>query len=219
MSPFKALLAKDLSLLGRRRGGLLSAFALGAIAMLMMSLAGEASEGSLAHRQAAAFWIGLFLGSTLFLSDAFEAEHRDSGQRALILLGASSTAFYYSKALVNFLGLFAVALLLTPVSYALFGAGPDLAEGVLVVALGTLSLAAPGTLFTALVSESDRRHLLLPVLMFPLVVPVLTTVVQATSLLTFGDPMGQRGAWQALLAVFALLHWLLDGILYAKAVD
>ena len=71
MSPFKALLAKDLSLLGRRRGGLLSAFALGAIAMLMMSLAGEASEGSLAHRQAAAFWIGLFLGSTLFLSDAF----------------------------------------------------------------------------------------------------------------------------------------------------
>jgi heme exporter protein B len=219
VSPFQALLTKDLALLRRRRGGLLSAFALGTIVMLMMSLSGEASEGSLAHRQAAAFWIGLFLGSTLFLSDAFEAEHRDSGQRALILLGASSTAFYYSKAIVNFLGLFGVGLLLAPISYALFGTGPALPGGLLVVALGALSLAAPGTLFTALVSESDRRHLLLPILMFPLVVPVLTTVVQTTSLLTFGDPMEQGGAWQALLAVFALLHWILDGVLYSKAID
>ena len=73
--------------------------------------------------------------------------------------------------------------------------------------------------FTALVSESDKRHLLLPVMMFPLVVPVLVTVVQSTLLLTFGDPMGQGSAWTSLLTVFALLHWLLDGALYSRAVD
>jgi ABC-type transport system involved in cytochrome c biogenesis permease component len=55
--------------------------------------------------------------------------------------------------------------------------------------------------------------------MFPLVVPVLITVVQSTLLLTFGDPMGQGLAWTSLLSVFAMLHWLLDGALYSRAVD
>jgi len=219
MSSFRALFVKDLRILTRRRGGFLSAFALGAIILLMSSLSGEATPVSLSQRSAAGFWMALFLGSTLFLSDSFETEQRDGGQRSLILLGASPTAFFYSKALVNFIGLFGVGLLLTPLSAALFGAGPSPADGLLVLALGTLSLSAPGTLFSALVSESEKRHLLLPILMFPLVVPVLVPVVQSTQLLTFGDPMNQGGAWQSLVGVFAFLHWLLDGALYSRAVD
>lgn len=219
MTAFRALILKDLRILARKRGGFLSAFALGAIIMLMSSLSGEATPQSLGQRGAAAFWMGLFLGSTLFLSDSFETEQKEGGQRALILLGASPTAFFYSKALVNFLGLFVVGVLLSPISAALFGVGPSFLGGAVVLAVGTLSIAAPGTLFTAIVSESDKRHLLLPVMMFPLVVPVLITVVQSTLLLTFGDPMGQSVAWNAILGVFALLHWLLDGALYAKAVD
>lgn len=219
MTAFRALIIKDLRILARKRGGFLSAFALGAIIMLMSSLSGEATPQSLGQRGAAAFWMGLFLGSTLFLSDSFETEQKEGGQRALILLGASPTAFFYSKALVNFLGLFVVGVLLSPISAALFGVGPSILGGAAVLAVGTLSIAAPGTLFTAIVSESDKRHLLLPVMMFPLVVPVLITVVQSTLLLTFGDPMGQGVAWNAILLVFALLHWLLDGALYGKAVD
>jgi len=219
MTAFRALILKDLRILSRRRGGLLATFALGAIIMLMASLSGEATPVSLAQRGAAAFWIGLFLGSTLFLSDSFESEQKEAGQRALILLGASPTAFFYAKALVNFVGLFVAGLLLTPIAAALFGVAPSLLPGLLVLALGTFSLSAPGTLFTALVSESEKRHLLLPVMMFPLVVPVLITVVQSTLLLVFGDPMGQGLAWSSLLAVFASLHWLLDGALYSKAVD
>ncbi len=219
MSAFRALILKDLKILARKRGGFLSAFALGAIIMLMASLSGEATPVSLGQRGAAAFWMGLFLGSTLFLSDSFETEQKDGGQRALILLGASPTAFFYSKALVNFLGLFVVGVLLAPIAVALFGVGPSPLGGAVILALGTLSLSAPGTLFTALVSESDKRHLLLPVMMFPLVVPVLITVVQSTLLLTFGDPMRQGSAWASLLGIFAMLHWLLDGALYSRAVD
>lgn len=219
MNAFRALILKDLKILARKRGGFLSAFALGAIIMLMASLSGEATPVSLGQRGAAAFWMGLFLGSTLFLSDSFETEQKDGGQRALILLGASPTAFFYSKALVNFLGLFVVGVLLAPIAVALFGVGPSPLGGAVILALGTLSLSAPGTLFTALVSESDKRHLLLPVMMFPLVVPVLITVVQSTLLLTFGDPMGQGSAWASLLGIFAMLHWLLDGALYSRAVD
>lgn len=219
MNAFRALLGKDLRLLARRRGGFLSAFAVGAIIMLMASLSGDSSPQSLAQRGAGAFWMGLFLGSTLLLSDAFDTERRDHAQQSLILLGAPPTAFFYSKAVVNFLGLFGAGLLLTPIVVALFGIAPSPLPWLGVLALGTLSLSAPGTLFTAIVSESDKRHLLLPVIMFPLVIPVLVTAVQSTLLLTFGDPMGQGPAWISMLSVFALLHWLLDGVLYGRAVD
>jgi heme exporter protein B len=219
VTAFHALLSKDLRLFARRRGGFLSAFALGAIVMLMMSLSGDASPEGLVRRHASAFWIALFLGSTLFLSDSFEGEQRDAGQRSLVLIGASPTAFFYAKAVVNAAGLFTVGLILTPISVALFGASLPLLEWLVVLLSGTLSLAAPGTLFSAVVAESERRHLLLPVLMFPLAVPVLVTVVQSTLLLTFGDPMRQGLAWSALLGVFAFLHWILDGLLYARAVD
>lgn len=219
MNAFRALVSKDLRILVRRRGGFLSAFAVGAIIMLMASLSGDSTPAGLAQRGASAFWMALFLCSTLLLSDSFETEQREGAQKALILLGASPTAFFYSKALVNFLGLFGAGLLLTPIAIALFGVAPSTIEGLLVLALGTLSLSAPGTLFTALVAESDKRHLLLPVMMFPLVVPVLVTAVQSTMLLIYGDPMSQSGAWLSILSIFAVLHWLLDGALYARAVD
>jgi len=71
VTAFRALLGKDLRILLRKRGGFLSAFALGSIVMLMASLSGESTPTSLGQRGAAAFWMGLFMGSTLFLSDSF----------------------------------------------------------------------------------------------------------------------------------------------------
>ena len=59
MNAFRALIVKDLRILLRKRGGFLSAFALGAIIMLMASLSGESTPVSLGQRGAAAFWMGL----------------------------------------------------------------------------------------------------------------------------------------------------------------
>lgn len=219
MNAFLILVRKDLRMMVRRRGGVLSALGVGAIVMLMASVAGDATPEGLARRGAQAFWLGVFLGSTLLLSDAFDAEQRGGAQRSLILLGASPTAFFYAKAVANFAGLFMVGAALTPIAIALFGVSLDPFGGACLLATGALSLAAPGTLFTALVAESEKRNLLLPILVFPLVLPVLIGVVQTSLLLVFGDPMNQRGAWMSLLGVFALLHWILDGALYEKGVD
>ena len=219
MKSFSVLVLKDLQMMARRRGGVLSALGVGAIVMLMASVAGDATPEGLARRGAQAFWLGVFLGSTLLLSDAFDAEQRNGAQRSLVLLGASPTAFFYAKAVANFLGLLIVGAALTPIAVALFGVSLDPFGGGALLTIGTMSLAAPGTLFTGLVAESERRNLLLPILVFPLVLPVLIGVVQTTLLLVFGDPMEQGKAWMALLGVFALLHWILDGALYAKGVD
>jgi heme exporter protein B len=216
---FVGLVRKDLRLLSRRPGPLVGLVATAAIVLLLMSFGGSPSPEALRERGAAALWLGLFLGAAVFLGDSFDAERSDGAQRMMLVMGADAAGLYYAKAVVNALALFLAGLALTPFMVALFGAEPQPLGYLAVLALGALALSAPGTLFAALVADSDRRGSLLPIILLPLVVPVIIGATRATSLLVYGDPMGQRPAWFALLGVFALLHWTLDGLLYGKAVD
>lgn len=216
---FPVLIAKDLRLLARRPGTLVALWACGALVLLMMSVSGPAGPEGLKERGAAALWLGLFLGASVFLSDAFDSERSDDAQRMILVMGVDPLAFYYAKAVTNAVALLIVSMLLTPIMVAFFGAAPSVLQFLPILALGCFGLAAPGTLFAALVADSDRKTSLLPVVLLPLVVPVLIAATQATALLIYGDPMGQRSAWLALLGVFVFLHWTVDGLLYGRAVD
>jgi heme exporter protein B len=88
-----------------------------------------------------------------------------------------------------------------------------------VIVLGTAGLAAPGTLYAAMTSQARAKQTLLPILLFPLVVPVLLSAVKGTSLLILGDPMGQIRGWLLLLLSFDLIHWSLCGLLFGRVVE
>ena len=68
-------------------------------------------------------------------------------------------------------------------------------------------------------ASARSRQTLLPLLLFPLVVPVLISAVKATSLLMLGDPMGQVRSWTLLLAAFDAIHWSLCGLLFGRVVE
>ena len=88
-----------------------------------------------------------------------------------------------------------------------------------VIALGSAGLSAPGTLYAAMTHQARSRQTLLPLLLFPMVVPVLIASVKATSLLLTGDPMGQLRPWTLLLVSFDTLHWSLCGLLFGRVVE
>jgi heme exporter protein B len=88
-----------------------------------------------------------------------------------------------------------------------------------VIALGAAGLSAPGTLYAAMTHQARARQTLLPLLLFPLVVPVLIASVKATSLLLMGDPMGQLRPWTLLLVSFDAIHWSLCGLLFGRVVE
>ena len=85
--------------------------------------------------------------------------------------------------------------------------------------LGAAGLSAPGTLYAAMTAQVRAKQTLLPLLLFPLIVPALLASVKATSLVILGDPMGAIKSWVTLLAAFDLLYWSLCGLLYAKVVE
>ena len=74
-----------------------------------------------------------------------------------------------------------------------------------VVVLGTLGFAAVGTFYAALTANLRARDVMLPVLLFPIVVPVVVAAVKATTLVVRGDPMGELWTWLRIIGLIDLV--------------
>jgi heme exporter protein B len=128
---------------------------------------------------------------------------------------------FLSKALANTLLLVALAIVLVPVLIAILDVRIVLPWGsfLLVVVLGCLAISAPGTLYGAIASHARARDVLLPLLLFPILIPALVAAAKGTALVFEGDPMSQSSSWLGLLAGFDLLYWGLGVALFPRVVE
>jgi heme exporter protein B len=220
MTQLLAALRKDALLQWRDRVQLVAIFVFGATALLLFSFAIGPSAEALRLYAAGFLWLGLLLSSTLTLAESFAKEMEERAFEGLLLLPADHRALFYSKALVNCAQLVVLGAALVPMMVVLYDAGTTRLLGLLgIIVLGAAGLSAPGTLYSAMTSQARAKQTLLPLLLFPLVVPVLLAAVKATSLLILGDPMGQLGSWAILLVCFDLIYWSLCGLLFGRVVE
>jgi heme exporter protein B len=220
VSQLWAALHKDALLQWRTRTQLLAVFAFGASTLLLFSFAIGPDAQALRQHSAGFLWLSLLLSSTLTLAKSFQSEMEDRALEGLLLLPADPRALYYAKALANWAQLMLLGTALVPIMVVLYDAGTSRVLALLgVIALGAAGLSAPGTLYAAMSSQARAKQTLLPLLLFPLIVPVLLSAVKASSLVILGDPMGQLGSWTQLLFAFNLIHWSLCGILFGRVVE
>ena len=217
---FLVLLRKDLLLQWRERAQSVAILAFGGAALLLFSFAVGPDSQALRQQAAGFLWLGLLLSSTLSLAESFERELEDRALEGVLLLPASPRAVFYAKATANWIRLALVGVALVPGMVVLYDAGTLRLVALLgVILLGTAGLSAPGTLYSAMTAQARARQTLLPLLLFPLVVPLLIAAVKATSLLILGDPMDQLRAWTRLLIAFDLIYWSLCGLLFGRVVE
>ena len=212
-------LRKELLLQWRTRAQAIAVFVFGATALLLFSFA---IGPSAALRQYAGgfLWLGLLLSSTLTLSESFHAEMEKQALEGLLLLPVSPRVLYYGKALANAMQLIVLGIALVPVMIVLYDAGTTRIPTILlIIILGSAGISAPGTLYSAMTSQARAKQTLLPLLLFPLIVPVLLASVKATSLAILGDPMDQGRAWVLLLVTFDGIYWSLCGLLFDRVVE
>lgn len=220
MNDLAAALRKEALLQWRSRAQLLAVYVFGASALLLFSFAVGPHAELLRENAAGFLWLGLLLSSTLTLAESYQAEMEQRALEGLLLLPASPAALFYGKALSNWVQLTLVGSGLIPLMVVLYDAPLPRPLSLLgVIALGSAGLSAPGTLYAAMTHQARARQTLLPLLLFPLVVPVLIASVKATSLLLTGDPMGQFGPWALLLLSFDAIHWSICGLLFGRVVE
>jgi heme exporter protein B len=150
-------------------------------------------------------WIAIAFAGTLALGRTFERERQSETLRALLMAPADRPAIYVGKLLGIVALLTAAEIVLVPLVSLLFQA-PLLTHPFWLAAIvvpGTLGFAAVGTLFAAMLVRARSRDVLLPVLLYPITVPVMIAGVRGTAALL--QPQVEVGIvqfWVALLVFF-----------------
>lgn len=147
-------------------------------------------------------WIAIAFAGTLALGRTFERERQSETLRALLMAPAARPAIYVGKLLGILALLIAAEVVLVPLVAFLFQAAlfahPFWLAAVLVT--GTLGFASVGTLFSAMLVRARSRDVLLPVLLYPITVPVIIAGVRATAELLRPDgELALVRFWVALL--------------------
>jgi heme exporter protein CcmB len=177
-----------------------------ALSCLLIFAFGFVKEGNATPDAAAAIlWVSLTFSGTLALGRAFEREREGETLRALILAPVERPAVYLGKLLALLLLMAGVEIIIVPLVGLLFAApiwrAPWLLMGLL--AAGTLGFASVGTLFAAMLLRARSRDVLLPVVLYPIIIPVVIAGVRGTAEIFAADPnLGMARAWLAMLVFF-----------------
>ena len=163
-------------------------FALSCI--LIFSLTFVVKGQPLAEAAAGIVWIAIAFSGTLALGRTFERERYSETLRALMIAPAPRAAIYVGKLLGMVALLLAAEALIVPLVSVLFQANllaqlPLLAP---LLFLGTVGFAGVGTLFAAMLVRARTRDVLLPILLYPITVPVIIAGVRGTSALVQAPP-------------------------------
>lgn len=216
------ILRKDALLEWRGRSRFVSVLLFGIVTLLLFSFAVGPDSSALRAGAAGFLVLALLLSSTLGLSESFRLEQEDRGLEGLLLVPVEPLAVFYGKALGSTLLLLVLAPVLIPIALVLYAVELDwaaLAQLTGIWLLAAAGLSAPGTLYAAMTSRLRSQDVVLPVLLFPLVVPVLLGSVKAMALALSGDPMQQMTSWLLLLAGFDVIYWSLCGVLFPFAIE
>ncbi|HNS02748.1 MAG TPA: heme exporter protein CcmB [Anaerolineae bacterium] len=164
-------------------------------------------------------WIAITFAGVLGLNRSFILEQDRGSLEGLLLAPVDRSAIYFGKLIGNLLFIFAVELLLLPLMTVLFNVWLLSPALLLVVALGTVGYAAVGTLFAALSINTRAREVMLPILLFPVMVPVFVAGVQAVSRLLDGDSLADIVRWIQLLVAYDAIFLAAAMLLFDYVVE
>jgi heme exporter protein B len=215
------LLAKDLLIEWRTRARLNALIFFALATLLLFSFAVGPDTKVLARNAGGYLWLALLFASVLALGESFRVEQENLTLDGLRLAPADARAIFLSKAVGNTLLLTGLGVLLLPVMVALYSVQVVMGVGPLAttLVLGCMAISAPGTVYSAIASNARARDVLLPLLLFPLIIPALLAAAKATSLVLQGDPMNQLSSWFKLLIGFNLIYWGLGFVLFPRVIE
>jgi heme exporter protein B len=153
---------------------------------------------------AGVLWVAIALAGTVGISRAFEREREGDTLRALLLAPTPRAALYLSKLAAISLLMVIVEVVTTLMTSLLFGVSfpSGIPQLVLLLLLGTIGFAAVAALFGASLGRARSRDVLLPLLVYPIVVPVLIAGTRGTSALLVGADPAVATFWLKFLVVF-----------------
>jgi heme exporter protein B len=197
-----AIVRKDLAVELRSRELLSAMLVFSLLVVLIFNFALELDKEAREDVAAGVVWVTFIFAGTLGLNRTFAAEKDRGSFDGLLLAPVDRSIIYFGKLISTLIFMLIVEAITTPVFVLLYGVSLFNPLVLVVILLGTLGYAGVGTLLACMSAQTRARDLLLPILLFPVSVPLILASVKATAGLLAGADWGDITPWLNLLVVY-----------------
>ena len=215
----KAVIWKDLAAEWRSREILSSMLVFALLVIFVFNFALELDARARSSVTAGVLWVTFTFAGTLGLNRSMAAEKDRGCMDGLLLAPVDRSAIYFGKMLANLIFMLLVALIVLPLYSILYTQNLFIPGLFLVIFLGSWGYVAVGTLLAAMAVQARTRDILLPILLFPVVIPVLVAAVKASSGFLLGNTFAEVNTWLNLLLVYDVIFTALAYMVYDFVVE
>jgi heme exporter protein B len=152
-------------------------------------------------------WVAITFAGTLGLNRSMIAEQENNCLQGLLLCPIDHSVIYAGKLAGNIIFMLLVEAIILPLAAILYNVDflPVLGKLVVIIGLSTVGFSAVGTLLAAMSVNTRTREVLLPILLFPIVIPVIIAAVKSIGQILRGETWAVISQWIKLLAVFDVI--------------
>ena len=153
-------------------------------------------------------WVAFLFAGTIGLNRSFMLEKENGCLMGLMLVPADRTTIYFGKLISNLIFLSIMELFILPLFMIFFNIDllSHLGPLLVVVFLGTLGFCALGTLLSSLSANLKTREIMLPILLYPLLIPIIIGAVRMTGQILDGTELADMMKWVGLTASFDIIY-------------
>lgn len=166
-------------------------------------------------------WVAITFAGILGLNRSFIYEVDQGCLQGLLLCPVDHYMLYLGKTIGNFFFMVIMEIIILPLMIILFNLNIThiLFPLFIIILLGTLGFAAVGTVLSAISVNTRAREILLPVLLFPIAIPILLAAVKATGALINGGTFVSAQSWIRILAGFDIIFLVISSLLFEYVVE
>jgi len=212
---------KDLLLELRRRDSLLTMFFFGTLLLSVFHFSFDLPPDKVAEMAPALLWLAFLFTGTLGLTQLFQVERENHCLEALLLSPLDRGALFLAKSCFNLLLMLLVELVVMPLFWILFNLhGWNLLPQLfLVTLLGTVGFCVLGTIMSAVTLRARARELLLPLVLFPLMIPVILATIRCMENIMSAGDLGAAESWLRLLLGFDVIFVTVGILIFDRVIE
>jgi len=200
-----AIVWKDVVAELRTREMLSSMLVFALLVIVIFNFSFELRVENIAQVAPGVLWVTFVFAGTLELNRSLALEMENDCLDGLFLAPMDRSAIYFGKMLGNLIFISAIEALMLPIFSVVFDLNLILPSLLLTIFLGTIGFAAVGTLLSAIAVNTRAREVMLPVLLFPILLPVVISVTKVTGGILDGVPLGDLAHWLRFLVAFDII--------------
>jgi heme exporter protein B len=218
MKPLAAIVFKDIVIELRSKESISSMLMFGILVLVIFMFAFQA--GAVEGAASGTLWVAFSFSAILGLNRSLAMELDNDCIQGLLLAPLGRGELYLGKVASNFAFMMIAELIVLPVFVILNNLRFNLQflEVAAIAALGTLGMAAIGTILSTISANTRMREFMLPILQIPLTVPVVIASVEATSQVLNSDNP-QISTWLSILAGFSIVYLTVSYLVFEFAVE